>query len=35
MPDSLKLMPIYLLAMLKNHALRLMTSSRILDVKVS
>lgn len=35
MPDSLKLMPIYLLAMLKNHALRLMTSSRQLDVKES
>ena len=35
MPDSLKLLPLYLLVLLKTPALRLMTSIRNLDLKVS
>ena len=35
MPDSLKLLPLYLLALMKTPALRLMTSMRNLDLKVS
>ena len=35
MPDSLKLMPLYTLSLLKTHAVRLMTSSRNLDLKVA
>lgn len=35
MPDSLKLLPMYLLALMKTPSLRLMTSLRNLDLKVS
>ena len=35
MPDSLKLLPLYLLALMKTPSLRLMTSLRNLDLKVA